>query len=134
MAEELLTARLQQELVAALREERVRLLAGLKAGAAAERALAESQAAEGDIGDSSADVASDLTEEEVDLALRQMERERLREVDAALARATAGRYGRCEGCGAPIAGERLFALPWTRWCLACAQQRDGARGAPTRAT
>lgn len=38
----------------------------------------------------------------------------------ALARLGAGRYGRCERCGAPIGDERLAALPATRYCIRCA--------------
>ena len=47
-------------------------------------------------------------------------RARLAEIDAALARVTAGGYGVCERCGGPIAAERLAALPATRVCITCA--------------
>jgi DnaK suppressor protein len=40
--------------------------------------------------------------------------------ETALERAEAGRYGTCERCGAPIAEERLAALPDATTCVACA--------------
>jgi RNA polymerase-binding transcription factor DksA len=49
----------------------------------------------------------------------------LRELDQALARLAAGDYARCEGCGGPIAPERLEALPATRTCIDCAMPRPG---------
>jgi RNA polymerase-binding protein DksA len=53
------------------------------------------------------------------------------EIDMALRRLTEGTYGRCEGCGEPIAAERLRAVPATRLCLACARAHETARpGAP----
>lgn len=55
------------------------------------------------------------------IVLRDEAAARLDEVDAALARLSAGTYGVCEGCGGPIAAERLDALPVTRRCVACAK-------------
>ena len=34
-----------------------------------------------------------------------------------------GTYGRCEGCGGPIAEARLEAMPAARLCIACASKR-----------
>jgi RNA polymerase-binding transcription factor DksA len=42
------------------------------------------------------------------------------EVDAALGRVSAGRYGRCERCGQLIASARLDARPTARLCITCA--------------
>jgi RNA polymerase-binding transcription factor DksA len=44
----------------------------------------------------------------------------LAEVDAALGRVSAGRYGRCERSGRPIAPARLDARPTARLCMTCA--------------
>ncbi len=54
------------------------------------------------------------------VALLEQARRRLADVDAALARRDAGDYGRCEGCGRPIAAERLAARPAARTCIDCA--------------
>jgi DnaK suppressor protein len=44
----------------------------------------------------------------------------LAELDRALAKVDAGRYGTCERCGAPIGAERLAARPATESCVSCA--------------
>ncbi len=56
-------------------------------------------------------------------ALVSQAHERLAEIDAALERVAAGRYGRCERCGQPIAPERLAARPAATTCIACARSR-----------
>jgi RNA polymerase-binding transcription factor len=53
-------------------------------------------------------------------ALLEQARGRLADVDAALARAAAGEYGRCADCGRDIAPERLAARPQARTCIDCA--------------
>lgn len=45
---------------------------------------------------------------------------RLGELRLAMRRVDDGTYGRCEGCGRPIADDRLDALPTTTTCVACA--------------
>jgi len=54
-------------------------------------------------------------------ALLDQARQRLVDVDAALARAAAGDYGRCADCGREIAAERLAARPHARTCIDCAR-------------
>ena len=55
------------------------------------------------------------------VALLAQARQRLTEVEAALARREAGDYGTCENCGRPIAAERLAARPAARTCIDCAR-------------
>ena len=47
----------------------------------------------------------------------------LAEVEEALAKFDAGTYGKCEGCGQPIAPARLEAKPDARFCIECASRR-----------
>jgi DnaK suppressor protein len=47
------------------------------------------------------------------------ERQALAEIEAALDRMAAGRYGWCEQCGRPIAAALLAAQPHARYCGAC---------------
>ncbi|MDK3256479.1 TraR/DksA family transcriptional regulator [Blastococcus capsensis] len=54
-------------------------------------------------------------------ALLEHARRRLADVDAAVTAVEAGTYGRCEGCGRPIAPERLEARPAARTCIDCAR-------------
>ena len=41
------------------------------------------------------------------------------EIESALARMDLGTYGRCQACAAPVASERLEAIPHARYCVAC---------------
>jgi DnaK suppressor protein len=55
------------------------------------------------------------------VALLEQARQRLADVEAALARREAGDYGICASCGRPIAAERLAARPAARTCIDCAR-------------
>jgi DnaK suppressor protein len=47
-------------------------------------------------------------------------RNQLSQVQAAIARLDAGRYGECENCGRQIGPDRLAARPTARTCIDCA--------------
>jgi len=68
---------------------------------------------------SQAAAASQVFEQQRDLALREKEEQHLEAVEAALARLDAGTYGRCTSCGQQIAAERSDALPWAALCIEC---------------
>ena len=55
------------------------------------------------------------------VALLEQARQRLSDVEAALAHREAGTYGICENCGRPISPERLAARPAARTCIDCAR-------------
>lgn len=48
-------------------------------------------------------------------------RRALADTEEALARLSAGRYGRCESCAGVISAQRLAATPETRYCARCAR-------------
>jgi DnaK suppressor protein len=75
---------------------------------------------------SQAAAASQVFEQQRDLALRDHNRQHLAAVEAALARLDDGTYGDCVRCGRRIAPERLDALPWAAHCIEC--QRLVGRG------
>jgi RNA polymerase-binding protein DksA len=75
---------------------------------------------------SQAAAASQVFEQQRDLALRDRNRQHLEAVEAALLRLDAGVFGTCVLCGRPIATERLEALPWAAHCIDC--QRMVGRG------
>ena len=102
---------------ATLVAERDRLLAGL-----AEGIVAPDQMTYG----SQAAAASQVFEQQRDLALRDRNAQHLEQVEAALARLAEGTFGACVRCGNPIAPERLDALPWAAYCIDC--QRIVGRG------
>ena len=68
---------------------------------------------------SQAAAASQVFEQQRDLALRDRNQQHLAAVEAALARLDDGTYGTCARCGRPIAPDRLDALPWAAHCIDC---------------
>src|SRR6476469_7215183 len=112
-----MTDPLLQDPRAALLAERARLRAGLAEGIVAPGPMTYgSQAA----------AASQVFEQQRDLALRDRNEQHLAQVDAALVRLDHGTYGSCASCGRPIAPERLEAIPWAALCIDC--QRTAGRG------
>jgi DnaK suppressor protein len=75
---------------------------------------------------SQASAASQVFEQQRDLALRERAETQLALVDAAIDRIENGTFGTCRRCGLPIAAERLEALPWAALCIDC--QRLESRG------
>jgi DnaK suppressor protein len=57
----------------------------------------------------------------------------LQAIDHALARISNGEYGECEECEEPIPIARLRALPTATTCISCAEARERAAAARTRA-
>jgi DnaK suppressor protein len=68
-----------------------------------------------------ADLGTHVAEEELTLSLVGNEEELMGEIDAALARIDEGTFGRCEACGKEVSPQRLHALPYARYCFACAK-------------
>jgi DnaK suppressor protein len=102
---------------AALTAERARLLAEVD-----ETIIAPGQMTYG----SQAAAASQVFEQQRDLALRDRAVAQLALVDAALARLDDGSFGACVRCGKPTSVARLEALPWAAYCIDC--QRIVDRG------
>jgi DnaK suppressor protein len=75
---------------------------------------------------SQAAAASQVFEQQRDLALRDRATAQLTLVDAAMARIDEGTFGTCVRCGKPIPAGRLEALPWAAYCIEC--QRIVDRG------
>ena len=73
---------------------------------------------------SQAAAASQVFEQQRDLALRDRSRLELSRVEAALRSIDNGTYGTCTNCGNPIGAERLEAIPWTPTCIDCARKLE----------
>ncbi|HMM29082.1 MAG: TraR/DksA C4-type zinc finger protein [Chloroflexota bacterium] len=71
-----------------------------------------------------ADDGTAVHDQQINHSTYQAAQDRLREVEDALARYEAGTYGICENCGQEIDIARLEAIPYTRVCLRCAEQRE----------
>ena len=108
------------------------LLDDPRSGLLAERERIQAEIAEGIVAPgpmtygSQAAAATQVFEQQRDLALRDRNTALLAAVDAAIARLDDGSYGRCVRCGNLIAPERLEALPWAAHCIEC--QRTVGRG------
>ena len=70
------------------------------------------------------DLASEERDREINFILSDRERAKIKEIDDALARLADASYGICEECGLEIGEERLDALPFTRVCRDCQQDRE----------
>jgi DnaK suppressor protein len=67
-----------------------------------------------------ADQAIQRSNDEVLEGIRDSANSELSQIERALTRLSAGRYGRCEHCGAEIASQRLVAVPYAERCASCA--------------
>ncbi len=76
---------------------------------------------------SQAAAASQVFEQQRDLALRDRAEQQLELVDAAIARLEDGSFGTCLRCGEPIPPARLEALPWAAHCIGCQSEIDKGR-------
>jgi DnaK suppressor protein len=68
---------------------------------------------------SQAAAATQVFEQQRDLALRDRSAAHLAELEAAIGRLDDGSYGICIRCHRPVAPERLEALPWAAHCIEC---------------
>jgi len=65
------------------------------------------------------------------IALRRhrMDRQKLKLIDAALARIHRGEFGLCAECDEPIPARRLLIMPWAAYCVPCQDRSDKLNGA-----
>lgn len=59
------------------------------------------------------------------LAIADIRREEISNLEEALRRLEMGTYGVCEGCGEQIDTQRLRLVPYTAYCLECQKRREG---------
>src|SRR5688572_29882532 len=108
-----ITAKQQDNFRTQLTQERPRIQSELGHLDAEIATLGMGQQTEGGgAGNHLADDATDMAEQERDLALIGTLQERMREVDRALEQLEAGTYGICDNCNQPIPPERLEARPF----------------------
>ena len=72
-----------------------------------------------------ADVGSDNFEQEFTLGLMENEEETLSQIERALERIEDGEYGSCSECARVIPKMRLNAIPYTPYCVKCAEKLQG---------
>ena len=79
----------------------------------------------GDKGDI-VDHASAALEADLQVRLRETDSKLLRAIDEALGRIEHQDFGICQACKEPISAARLDAVPWSRLCRKCKEQRGSA--------
>jgi DnaK suppressor protein len=125
-----LSAELQQTYRERLEQERASVRSELENLGNEVAILGEDQQVEGSVGNHDADNATDVMEQQRNMAMMNTLEERQRDIERALARLDAGTYGICERCGKAIAPERLEALPFVTLCIAD-QEIDDQQRRPT---
>lgn len=70
------------------------------------------------------DRANNAYSRELNFSLSDSERQLLLQVDEALKRIDSETYGSCMSCGQEIAGPRLQAIPWARYCIDCQELEE----------
>lgn len=68
--------------------------------------------------------------EDTGLAVVNIRREQLTQMEAVLKKYDDGSYGICEDCGKEIAEARLQVAPYVPCCLRCQKQREGPASLP----
>jgi RNA polymerase-binding transcription factor len=72
----------------------------------------------------SCDLASEENERQMGSMLSERERLKVEQIDDALRRIAALKYGLCEMCGFDVGEQRLKAMPFARLCCKCQQERE----------
>ena len=75
-------------------------------------------------GHDQADLGATSFERDHELTVLSNERDKLAQIERALARIDDGTYGVCESCGNPIGKMRLMAFPRATLCLPCKQREE----------
>ncbi len=75
-----------------------------------------------------ADIASNLIEEEIVMSIAQGEAREIEEIDNALKKIKKGKYGVCENCGRKINKQRLTAIPFVSLCIKCKETEERDEG------
>lgn len=65
------------------------------------------------------DMSSNAYSRDVLYNLSEVQRTKLRDIDAALERLRQGEYGVCARCGEEIAPQRMQVRPFSRYCIDC---------------
>lgn len=97
-----------------LEDERAQLLA---------RSIPAPEPTKGD----EADMAAMTQAKAQSLWLASDQKQRLTQIDQALARIAAGKYGICDVCHQPIAPERMEAIPHATLCIHCQSRSEKKR-------
>ncbi|HPC47377.1 MAG TPA: TraR/DksA family transcriptional regulator [Deltaproteobacteria bacterium] len=96
----------------------------------AERIKSSDIASQREIGDIFDEADLEQTRE-FNLLLGTREKQKLEQIESALARMEKGEYGFCEDCGENIPAGRLKAMPFATLCVKCKSARESMEGPTT---
>jgi DnaK suppressor protein len=65
------------------------------------------------------DMSANTYHRDILLNLSETQRQKIRDIDAALERVAKGQYGICLRCDEPIAPRRMEVRPFSRYCIDC---------------
>ncbi len=71
-----------------------------------------------------ADMASNMIDEEIVMSIAQGEAREIEQIDYALNKIKKGKYGNCENCGKSINKQRLMAIPFVSLCIKCKEDEE----------
>lgn len=112
-----LSAELQQTYRERLERERDSVQTELESLSTEIAILGEGQNSQGSFRNHEADLATDVMEQQRNMALIGTLEDRQRDIERALTRLDEGTYGLCERCGKEINPERLELLPFVTLCI-----------------
>ena len=72
----------------------------------------------------SADIGSEVAEQDLSLSLMEAEGDIVQKIDDALNRIHNKAFGVCSGCEEQIAKARLKAIPWAALCIECQRNEE----------
>lgn len=75
-----------------------------------------------------ADIASNLIDDEIVMSIAQGEAKEIEQIDNALEKIKKGKYGNCENCGKSINKQRLSAIPFVSLCIKCKEDEERYEG------
>ncbi|MGR3294445.1 MAG: TraR/DksA family transcriptional regulator [Candidatus Scalindua sp.] len=75
-----------------------------------------------------ADIASNLIDDEIVMSIAQGEAKEIEQIDNALEKIKKGKYGNCENCGKIINKQRLSAIPFVSLCIKCKEDEERYEG------
>lgn len=75
-----------------------------------------------------ADIASNMVDDEIVMSIAQGEAKEIEQIDNALKKIKKGKYGICENCGKSINKQRLMAIPFVNLCIKCKEDEERYEG------
>ena len=75
-----------------------------------------------------ADIASNMIEDEIVMSIAQGEAKEIEQIDSALEKIKKGMYGSCDNYGKIINKQRLMAIPFVKLCIKCKEDEERYEG------